>query len=105
MTIASYHIVIAGTILHDLATDLSDWSQQTFGGDSERGPIGSLKYLEEEAREAQEKPGDPMGYADCLLFTLDAARRAGIKPIELMEHALAKMEINKARKWPKREET
>ena len=32
-----------------------EWSQKTFGLDSERGPLGPLKHLEKEAREGQEQ--------------------------------------------------
>jgi hypothetical protein len=91
----------AGELLRDLAGDQAEWSQKTFGSDKDRGPIGALRHLEKEAREAAENPTDPMEYADCFLLILDAARRAGIKPMELMKHAAAKMEINKARTWPK----
>lgn len=28
-----------------LNTELSEWSQKTFGSDDERGPIGALKHL------------------------------------------------------------
>lgn len=85
----------------NLTVDQSKWSQETFGTDTERGPMGALKHLEKEAREAQASPSDPSEYADCFLLILDAARRAGITPIELIEHAQAKMEINKKRVWPK----
>lgn len=94
-------LIDAGELLHDVAREQSEWSQATFGSDKERGPIGALKHLEKEAREAQASPTDPMEYADCFLLILDAARRAGIKPMELMRHAQRKMEINKARTWPK----
>ena len=85
----------------DLVVDQAEWSQATFGSDIVRGPIGALKHLEKEAREAQANPADPMEYADCLLLILDAARRAGIKPTQLVEHAQAKMKINRSREWPK----
>ena len=91
----------AGELLNDLAKEQSAWSQETFGSDAERGPMGALKHLEREAREAQANPTDPMEYADCFLLILDAARRAGIKPMELMKHAQAKMVINKSRTWPR----
>lgn len=94
-------LIEAGDLLHALASTQSEWSQATFGKDSERGPLGALRHLEKEAREAQANPTDPMEYADCFLLILDAARRAGIKPMELMRYALAKMEINKSRQWPK----
>ena len=88
----------------DLVVDQAEWSQATFGSDLTRGPIGALKHLEREAREAAENPTDPMEYADCLLLILDAARRAGIKPMQLVEHAQAKMKINRSREWPKVDE-
>lgn len=91
----------AGELLYDIASDQARWSQETFGTDAERGPLGALRHLEKEAREAQDNPSDPMEYADCFLLILDASRRAGIKPIELMEHAIEKMRVNKAREWPK----
>lgn len=84
-----------------LVEEQSQWSQETFGNDQERGPIGPLKHLEKEAKEAQDNPTDIMEHADCLLLVLDASRRAGFSPVQLIEAALQKMEINKAREWPK----
>lgn len=86
-------------VLHKLATEQAEWSQATFGLDKERGPLGALKHLEKEAKEAQENPTDASEYADCFLLILDAARRAGFSPLELISHAQQKLEINKARKW------
>ncbi len=85
----------------DLISDQAEWSQRTFGSDQERGPIGALKHLEREAVEAQNDPASAEEYADCFLLILDAARRAGIKPMQLVEAAQAKMVKNKARQWPK----
>lgn len=93
-------LVRAGELLNDIAHEQAVWSQATFGPDSTRGPIGALKHLELEAKEAQAKPADPVEYADCFLLVLDAARRAGIKPIELMEAAYAKLQVCKQREWP-----
>ena len=86
-----------------LATEQAEWSQQTFGTDQERGPLGALMHLEKEAREAQEAPDDPSEYADCLLLIIDAARRAGIDITQLLQHAHDKLEICRQRKWPKPE--
>ena len=91
---------IVGHRLLDLVRDQSDWSQQTFGSDSERGPIGALRHLEKEAREAQATPDDPFEYADCLLLVLDASRRAGWQIADLLTYADEKMKINKKRVWP-----
>lgn len=89
-----------GRELYELAHDASVWSQATFGADSVRGPIGPLKHLEKEAREAQDSIDDESEYADCLLLVLDAARRAGMGPLALVRAAKAKMIINKQRTWP-----
>lgn len=90
-----------GRQLNALAADQSQWSQATFGTDAERGPLGALRHLEKEARETQEAPQDSEEYADCFLLILDAARRAGISPLQLIEAAQRKMVINRARTWPK----
>ncbi len=65
-----------------------------------RGPIGALKHLAKEAKEAAESPHDKVEYADCLLLILDASRRAGIGLTELIETAWDKLQVNKTRKWP-----
>lgn len=90
-----------GSAFFHLYWDHARWSQATFGLDSERGPLGPLKHLEKEAKEAQEKPTDKSEYADCLLLILDASRRAGIEPLELILEAQKKLKINQAREWPK----
>ena len=90
-----------GRNLLELAADQSEWSQRTFGTDLERGPIGALKHLEKEAREAQEHPDDVSEYADCLLLILDAARRQHVTPLGLIKFAKEKMIINRQRTWAK----
>ncbi len=89
-----------GANLVDLADEISDWSQKTFGLDTERGPLGALKHLEEEAREAQANPYGKEELADCLILLLDAARRADTSPSVLVQAARDKMKINKARVHP-----
>ena len=92
----------------------AEWSRATFGSDTERGPLGPLKHLEKEAREAQKeivprseycqeyyKDNLKIELADCLFLTLDAARRAGMTLDELLDTAFQKLEINKQRKWSK----
>ncbi len=101
-----------GAALGDLATDQAAWSQATFGSDAERGPIGALKHLAKEAREAEIACVMNLGIggdrgiiaeelADCLLLILDAARRSGLTPLQLIRAAQSKMAVNKARTWPK----
>lgn len=86
---------------NDLVEDQAEWSQRTFGTDISRGPLGALRHLEKEAREAQENITDKTEYADCFLLILDASRRAGMKPMELVEVAIKKMNVNRVRVWPK----
>lgn len=90
-----------GELLSSLAKDQSEWSQATFGTDAERGPLGALRHLEKEALETQAAPNDIGEYADCFLLILDAARRAGISPLQLIEAAQRKMVINRQRTWPR----
>lgn len=84
----------------DLWDDISDWSQETFGKDTDRGPIGALKHLQLEAAEAITSP-TPDEMADCLILVFDAARRSGLTLETLIQAATAKQIINKGRTWPK----
>jgi Protein of unknown function (DUF550) len=79
----------------------AEWSQATFGTDSERDHIGPLKHLAKEAVEAQVRPSDPVEIADCLFLVFDAARRSGMTLDTLIEVAEQKLLVNKARKWSK----
>ena len=92
--------------LSDLINDQSEWSQANFGSDQERGPIGTLKHLEKEAREAYESYSEnednyQKELADCLLLLLDATRRSCLSFVQLVDLASNKMKTNKAREWPK----
>ena len=93
--------------LGDLIETHSEWSQKTFGADEERGPIGTLKHLAKEANEAYEAfeahGGSDRRYldelADCFILLLDATRRSRVSFPGLVNLAIAKMAINKARTW------
>ena len=78
----------------------SKWSQETFGPDTERDPIGPLKHLAKEAKEAQADPKDLKEYVDCQFLVVDAARRAGFTKEQLLEGCFEKLEENKNRDWP-----
>lgn len=88
---------------------LKDWSEPTFGSDSERGPKGPLKHLEKEVKEALISAESPDGVAlkgeivDCLFLVFDSARRAGMNYDELLDKAFIKLEINKLREWNRSE--
>lgn len=90
-----------GIHLADLCENLADWSRETFGSDEERGPIGPVKHLKKECDEVMANPTDREEYADMLILVIDASRRAGIMPMQLLELAEAKVKKNKSRKWPK----
>jgi hypothetical protein len=100
-----------GRALVNLAADHADWSQRTFGTDTERGPVGAFRHLEKETREAVEaftefQAGNTSHAdfveesADCLILLLDGIRRGGVTLPQLIEAARQKMEVNKRRKWP-----
>jgi len=87
--------------VHEFWYQQSIWSQETFGLDTERGPIGALKHLAKEAVEAQMVPTDLEEYVDCLFLVFDATRRAGYSFDDLLQGAFEKLEKNKRRVWPK----
>ena len=92
-----------GIALTDLVEQHADWSRETFGSDTVRGPEGPLKHLAKEAKEALEAVDQAHfkeEMADCLLLLLDASRRGGIKVMQLVEAAQAKLKVNKLREWP-----
>ena len=90
-----------------------DWSYETFGPPSFKGPCGPLDHLKKEAAEAfaeahkatHLEPGwshDKVReeIADCLFLVFDAAHRAGMSYADLSRVAMAKLAKNKARTWP-----
>lgn len=90
-----------GDKVTDLWDDIACWSRATFGSDFERGPVGPLKHLAREVQEVLAAPSDPDEYSDCLILIFDAARRSGLTLDGLLTAALAKMDTNRQRAWPK----
>ncbi len=88
-------------------TEHAVWSQATFGADGVRGPLGALRHLEKEAREAQDECTSKDDtklkeeIADCLFLTFDSARRAGMGYDDLFDEVFAKFAKNKKRTWAK----
>lgn len=89
------------------------WSARTFGPPNLRGPVGPLKHLEKEVKEAlkEAKAATDLeaGWSmaklheeiiDCLFLTMDAARRAGMEYDEFIALAWKKLAKNRKRKWP-----
>lgn len=90
------------------AKEQKEWSETTFGTKERRGPIGPLKHLEKEAKEAYEEKDvikQQEEIADCLFLVLDAAWRAGMSISHLTIAAFKKLEKNKNRVWPKPDTT
>lgn len=85
----------------DIYASHAAWSRKTFGADSERGPIGPLRHLIQEAEEAIENPSDPHEFADCMFLVMDASRRAGHDVNTLIGAMIEKLEILKRRDYPK----
>jgi len=80
----------------------AEWSQATFGLDSERGPIGPLKHLAKEVQECLSEPYNAEEKVDCQFLVIDAQRRAGVTYDEHMDACFVKLAINKIeRKWNK----
>lgn len=89
--------------LSRLVMEQTEWSQKTFGSDQERGPIGPLKHLAKEAKEASaaSTPDELIKeLADCFLLLLDATRRGKFTMQDLIDAALEKMDVNRNRQWP-----
>lgn len=82
-----------------LAADHAEWSQATFGTDSERDWRGPLAHLRKEIAEIEDCPTDPEEWADGLLLLLDGARRAGVSAQTLVGTAERKLAKNKLRQW------
>lgn len=80
-----------------------EWSYETFGPASFKGPKGPLKHLMKEAVEAHDEP-DPrkrrMEIVDCLFLVFDAAHREGMTFEDISAGAHHKLAKNKARTWP-----
>lgn len=75
----------------------AEWSKKTFGN---VGPVGPLKHLAKEALEAAAEPGHLDEWADLQFLLWDAQRNAGITDEQITAAMIAKLEVNKARKWP-----
>lgn len=79
----------------------SDWSQATFGKDSERGPEGTIKHLIKEANEVLQDIRNLEEYVDCTFLLFESVRRAGFTFDDLFNMCFIKLHKNKKRKWPK----
>lgn len=90
-----------GASICELIHKQSKWSQETFGKDGERGPIGPLNHIKKEVDEALLDPHSLEEYADIFLLSVESSRRAGFSFETLLLAAIAKQTVNMTRKWPK----
>lgn len=79
----------------------AEWSQATFGADTERGPAGPLKHLRKEIEEVLADPTDLIEYVDLQFLVFDAARRAGFTYPQFEAACFHKLEVNRSRRWQK----
>jgi hypothetical protein len=103
--------------------DVGAWSNATFGDETERGPVGPLKHLVVEVlhellgidkvyvehflanwKRTVNRPqnGRDLGeLADVLILLMDATRRAGYGPDDLLAAVESKHAVNVTRTYPK----
>ena len=78
------------------------WSMETF---KEATPLGSLAKAREELDEVEADVKamelNPEEYADVIMCVFDVAGRMGISAKEVMDAYVAKIAVNKGRKWVK----
>lgn len=79
----------------------AEWSRANFGRDDQSGPCRPLNHMAKEVQEALAAPDDIKEYADLLILWMDATRRAGYTPLDVLRAAVAKMGENERRPWPK----
>ena len=87
--------------LNRFIKERDEFSFGTFGTPEARGCEPPLLHLQDEIQELIDNPDDNMEWADCFLLLIDAARRKGHSLDDLLDFALAKLAINRNRKWEK----
>jgi hypothetical protein len=87
--------------MRDIYYGVKNWSTETFGDETVKGPIGPLRHLKKECDEAIAAPDDITEYADLMILTIDAAWRAGFSLGELRRATLYKLEVIKKREYPR----
>lgn len=86
--------------MDDLYYRQQEWSRDTFGPPSFRGPASAVEHLKRECDEVLAAPRDTSEYADLLILVFDAAWRAGLSYEDLYEAVAEKQQVNQLRKWP-----
>ena len=75
------------------------WSQKIFGPDFVLGPLGPLKHLKKEIDEVMLHLYDVEKWADVASLFIDAMRRKGLTPWQILEGLFLKLEKNRNRTW------
>jgi len=88
--------------LNKFIDERNEFSLKTFGHPKEHNFKLPLNKLREELEELLKNPDDNLEWADCLICFLDAAWRKGYSFEDLLDFAIQKLDINKKRKWQKR---
>lgn len=83
----------------ELQREVAQWSHKTVGSDVERGPLTALRNLETAIKEASRRPYLRVEYAISLMLLLDAIRRAGFTPMQVVKSAREKLDADQSRKW------
>lgn len=86
--------------LDKFVVEQGKWADATFGG-AGRGITGTLTKLKQEVDEILAAPDDRLEWADALMLLLDAARRQGMMPSDLLVACREKQAINFSRAWEK----
>lgn len=83
-----------------------EWSFETFGAHTERGPEGPLKHLEKEVKEAIAAwivGGNVLDFleelVDCQFLVHDAVSRAGFTYDAFLDACWKKLAKNRTRRW------
>lgn len=85
----------------ELFTEVTQWQKETF---KTATALSCANHLVEEAKELVDAitvnaPERNLEYADCLLLIFGAAARDGMSYDDIIEAIVAKMTINRKRKW------
>ncbi len=85
------------TTIAKFGKELGEWADTTFPG--HRTTMRCLLHLREEVNELIDAPDDRSEFADAFMLLLDAARKAGITPDDLIRAGYGKLEICRQRQW------
>lgn len=80
--------------------DQIEFSAATFGPPDGRNSAGCIDHIRKELLEIEAKPDDLEEWIDVILLAIDGAWRQGGTPETITATLAAKLEKNKARKWP-----